>query len=66
MFDQLKDTEWLAQQLNVSKQMIERQRAAGNIGLPPYIRVGKKCVRYDVKVVAAWLQEQLEAQGYGS
>lgn len=60
--NELKDTVWLAKRLAVSVQMIERQRAAGNNGLPPFLRIGKKCVRYDETVVNQWLQQQLEEQ----
>ena len=51
-------TSWLAQRLNVSVTTIERLRSQGSSDLPPHITIGKS-IRYDDRVVEAWLQNRM-------
>lgn len=47
-------TSWLAQRLNISVTTIERLRAQQSPDLPPHVSIGKS-IRYDERVVEAWL-----------
>ncbi len=51
-------TSWLAQRLNISVTTIERLRAQQSPDLPPHITIGKS-IRYDERVVEAWLQSKM-------
>lgn len=50
----LMPTSWLAQRLNISVTTIERLRAQQSPDLPPHVTIGKS-IRYDERVVEAWL-----------
>jgi len=50
----LMPTSWLAQRLNISVTTIERLRAQQSPDLPPHVTIGKS-IRYDQRVVEAWL-----------
>ncbi|WP_280513332.1 helix-turn-helix transcriptional regulator [Chromobacterium amazonense] len=51
-------TSWLAQRLNISVMTIERLRAQQSPDIPPHITIGKS-IRYDERVVEAWLQNKM-------
>lgn len=51
-------TSWLAQKLNISVTTIERLRVKRPEELPPHLSIGKS-IRYDDRVVDAWLQKKM-------
>ncbi len=51
-------TSWLAQRLNISVTTIERLRSQNSPDLPPHVTIGKS-IRYDDRVVEAWLQNKM-------
>lgn len=54
----LMPTSWLAQRLNISVTTIERLRAQQSPDLPPHVTIGKS-IRYDERVVEAWLRTKM-------
>ena len=56
--NRLLPTSWLAQRLNISVTTIERLRAQHSPDLPPHITIGKS-IRYDERVVEAWLRSKM-------
>ena len=55
-------TSLLAQRLNISVTTIERLRAQQSPDLPPHVTIGKS-IRYDERVVEAWLQNKMGLPG---
>lgn len=55
--NRLLPTSWLAQRLNISVTTIERLRAQNSPDLPPHVTIGKS-IRYDDRVVEAWLHNR--------
>lgn len=51
-------TSWLAKRLNISVTTIERMRSQHPEQLPPHVTIGKS-IRYDERVVEAWLQNKM-------
>jgi len=50
------DDDETAARLSVSTRTLEAWRYRG--GGPPYVRLARRCVRYDPRAVAAWLRER--------
>ena len=59
---QLLDTAQAAEFIGMSVAFLECSRSRGVIGNrtppPPHIKLGRRCVRYDVKDLEAWLAAQ--------
>lgn len=45
--------------LCISKSALEKGRAAGNHGMPPYCRIGKSTVRYRRTDLISWVENNL-------
>jgi hypothetical protein len=51
-----------AEYLNVSPSFLAKQRAYGKKSeIIPYVRLSKKCIRYDFNQLQCWLNAQIEA-----
>ncbi len=48
-----------AKYLSISKSALEKGRAAGNEGLPPFCRIGKSAVRYRRSDLISWVESNL-------
>jgi len=55
---ELFDEKQLARKLKVSEAALELWRRRG--GGPPWLRVGKRLVRYDPAAVRKWIEEQVK------
>lgn len=58
--NELKNTQWLAERLRISKSTLEKWRSLGFPVLPPAIHIGSM-IRYDENEVEEWLLKQREA-----
>lgn len=54
----LMPTSWLAEKLNLSVSTVERLRSHHPDQLPPHVAIGRT-IRYDERVVDAWLQKKM-------
>jgi hypothetical protein len=57
---ELWSTETLAEHLSVSPSLIEKARCTGSLNIP-FLRIGK-AVRYPVKSVSEWVEQNLVKQ----
>ncbi|WP_372836606.1 helix-turn-helix transcriptional regulator [Pontibacterium sp.] len=59
MLEPLLKTEEAAAFLNISKSALEKGRAAGNDGLPPYCRIGRSAIRYRRSDLVNWVNDNV-------
>jgi len=53
----LLNTTQAAEYLSIAKKTLEHYRFQG--GGPPYVKLGAKCVRYQVETLNAWIAERI-------
>lgn len=56
----LMKSEEAAKFLSISKSSLEKGRAAGNEGLPPFCRIGKSTIRYRRIDLISWVETNLK------
>lgn len=49
-----------AKYLCISKSSLEKGRAAGNTGLPPFCQIGKSAIRYRRSDLVSWVETNLK------